>query len=229
MFLSQLILNPHNRNVQRDIADPYQMHKTLTTRCFAEANIIAQRNVARAEAEGAHGLLFRLDVDPMNNRLIMLAQSHVQPNWAGLPAGYALQVHGPKSFNLTDALVAGQTFRFRLRASPTKRIGNSTKFKQDIGKRVPIKKEEELLAWLNRKSEQHGFSIVRVQTGTKDRQFSRKDGYSMQWHSICFDGVLVVHDPDALRIAVESGIGTAKGMGFGLLSLAPLSRQSGAG
>ena len=80
MFLSQLTLNRHNREVQRDIADPYQMHKTLTTRCFGEEVIVAQSNVARANAPNAHGLLFRLDADPRDGRLMLLAQSRVRPN-----------------------------------------------------------------------------------------------------------------------------------------------------
>ena len=223
MYLSQLKLNRHNRQVMSELARPYEMHRTLTTRCFDAVAINAQRNASRAEAEGAHGLLFRLDVDPRTNQLILLAQSQARPNWAGLPDSYALEVRGPKEYDLTDKMVAGQALRFRLRASPTKRLGNSTQFKQDIGKRVPIKIEDEQRQWLDRKGERHGFSVVRVQISGKDRQFGHKEGCNMQWHSVCFDGVLVVRDPDAVRMAVEAGIGTAKGMGFGLLSLAPLS------
>jgi CRISPR system Cascade subunit CasE len=229
MFLSQLTLNPRSRDVQRDCADPYQMHKTLTTRLFSEMSIAAQRNSSRASADGAHGLLFRLDVDPRDGQLKLLAQSQARPDWSGLPNGYALEVNGPKEYDLIGKLAVGQTFRFRLRASPTKRIGNSTQFKEDIGKRVPIKKEDELLAWLGRKGEQHGFSVMRVQISGKDRQFGHKAGYSMQWHSVCFDGVLAVRDTEALRLAVEAGIGTAKGMGFGLLSLAPAPSPDGRG
>lgn len=222
MYLSQLKLNCQNRQVMSELARPYEMHRTLTTRCFDAAAIVAQRNTARAEAEGAHGLLFRLDVDPATSQLILLAQSQTRPNWAGLPDAYALEVHGPKEFDLTDKLVAEQAMRFRLRASPTKRLGKSWPFKQDIGKRVPIKDEDEQLKWLERKGREHGFSVVRVQISGKDRQFGHKAGCNMQWHSVCFDGVLVVQDPAALRMAVEAGIGTAKGMGFGLLSLAPM-------
>lgn len=229
MYLSQVTLNPRSRDVQRDCADPYQMHKTLTTRLFPVTSIVAQRNTPRTHAEGTHGLLFRLDVDPRDGSLMLLAQSQAHPEWAGLPNGYALEVNGPKEYDLIGKLSAGQSLRFRLRASPTKRLGNSTQFKQDVGKRVPIKDEEEQRRWLDRKGEQHGFSVVRVQISGKDRQFGHKDGYSMQWHSVCFDGVLVVRDAETLRLAVEAGIGTAKGMGFGLLSLAPLSRQSGEG
>jgi CRISPR system Cascade subunit CasE len=228
MYLSQLNLNRQNRQVLSELARPYEMHRTLTTCCFDAASIIAQRNTSRAEADGAHGLLFRLDVDPRDGRLTLLAQSQARPDWAGLPNGYALEVNGPKEYDLVGKLAVDQTFRFRLRASPTKRIGNSTQFKQDIGKRVPIKKEDELMAWLGRKGEQHGFSVMRVQISGKDRQFGHKAGYRMQWHSVCFDGVLAVRDAEALRLAVEAGIGTAKGMGFGLLSLAPVSYGAGA-
>jgi CRISPR system Cascade subunit CasE len=229
MYLSQLKLNRQNRQVMSELARPYEMHRTLTTCCFNGAAIIAQRNTSRAEADGAHGLLFRLDDDPRTNQLILLAQSNARPNWAGLPDAYTLEVRGPKEYDLTDKLVAGQALRFRLRASPTKRLGNSTPFKQDVGKRVPIKKEDEQQQWLDRKGEQHGFSVMRVQISGRDRQFGHKEGCNMQWHSVCFDGVLVVRDPEALRVAVEAGIGTAKGMGFGLLSLAPLSSQVGEG
>jgi CRISPR system Cascade subunit CasE len=229
MYLSQLKLNRHNRQVMSELARPYEMHRTLTTRCFDSAAIDAQRNTARAEAEGAHGLLFRLDVDTRTNQLILLAQSQARPNWAGLPDAYALEVRGPKEYDLTDRLVAGHAMRFRLRASPTKRLGNSTKFKQDIGKRVPIKDEDEQRTWLDRKGDEHGFSVVRVQISGKERQFGHKEGCNMQWHSVCFDGVLVVQDPAGLRVAVEAGLGTAKGMGFGLLSLASIASQTGDG
>ncbi len=223
MYLSQLKLNRQNRQVMSELARPYEMHRTLTTRCFDAATIIAQRNTSRAEADGAHGLLFRLDVDPGTNQLILLAQSHARPNWAGLPDAYALEVRGPKEYDLTDKLAEGQTYRFRLRASPTKRLGNSTPFKQDIGKRVPIKIESEQLDWLNRKANQTRFQNPQG-SGQRESQAVRPQvGHDMQWHAACFDGVLMVQDPDKLRMTVESGIGTAKGMGFGLLSIAPVS------
>ena len=38
---------------------------------------------------------------------------------------------------------------------------------------------------------------------------------------VCFDGMLIVTDADAMTAAVRDGIGAAKAFGFGLLSLAP--------
>ena len=40
--------------------------------------------------------------------------------------------------------------------------------------------------------------------------------------AVCFEGVLKVTDEDLFTETVENGIGSAKGFGFGLLSLAPI-------
>ena len=222
MYLSQLTLNPLNRQVCNELANPYEMHRTLTTQCFASDAITAQKNTPRADADAAHGLLFRLDVHPSNNDLLLLAQSQLLPNWAGLPNGYALKIAGPKDFQLTDKLTIGQTFGFRLRANPTKRLSAGHAGIKKDGPRVPLKTEDEQLQWLARKSQMHGFKLLRAEIGEQGDAFGRKVGHAMRWKSICFTGTLQVVDPAALALAVQAGIGTAKGMGFGLLSLAPL-------
>jgi len=227
MYLSQLTLNPLNRQVLSELARPYEMHRTLTTRCFDGTTITAQHNTTRAEAPstGAHGLLFRLDEDSRNNQIVLLAQSQTEPNWAGLPDGYALEVHGPKVFNLKDKLAAGQMFGFRLRANPTKRMGKSAERQDTIGKRVGIYEEEDQLKWLTRKGEQHGFKVLRAQIEKDQVLTGHKKEHAMKWLSVQFNGVIEVQDPTELHNAIAYGIGTAKGYGFGLLSLSPLNRQ----
>ena len=44
----------------------------------------------------------------------------------------------------------------------------------------------------------------------------------LQFYAVQFDGVLQVTDADLLVRAVQAGIGSGKGFGFGLLSLAPV-------
>ena len=238
MYLSQLFLNRSNRQVLRQAGQPYEMHRTLATCCFEQTAIDAQKNVARAktlETNSAYGLLFRLDFDRNSDDLVLLAQSQVKPDWGNLPAGYALQVQGPKQFDLKNQLVVGQVLGFRLRASPTKRIGNSTLFKQDIGKRVAIKKEQEQLEWLERKGMQHGFELRKKMHDEEEEKVIdtvvSKEGHQlgfkhegntehdMRWYSVLFNGTLIVKNPDLLWLAIQCGIGSAKGMGFGLLSL----------
>jgi CRISPR system Cascade subunit CasE len=45
--------------------------------------------------------------------------------------------------------------------------------------------------------------------------------FDLQYVSVLFDGVLQVIDPAQMLEALRKGIGSGKGMGFGLLSLAP--------
>lgn len=222
MYLSQLTLNPLNRQVQSELSNPYELHRTLTTRCFASEAVAAQRNTARGEAEGAPGLLFRLDIDPHSEHWVLLAQTQLKPAWEGLPAGYAVQVDGPKEFDLSGKLHVGHQLRFRLRANPTKRLSAGPNAGKTDGPRVPLTKPEEQTAWLERKGRDHGFELVQHEIGEVGAAFGRKPGQSMRWKSVCFSGILRVTDPAALALAVQNGIGTAKGMGFGLLSLAPL-------
>lgn len=222
MYLSQLTLNPLNRQVQSELGNPYELHRTLTTRCFATEAVAAQHNIARGEAEGAPRLLFRLDIDPRSEQWVLLAQSQLKPTWDGLPTGYALRVDGPKEFDLNGKLQAGQQLRFRLRANPTKRLSAGPNAGKTDGPRVPLTKPEEQRAWLERKGHDHGFELVQHEIGEVGAAFGRKQGQHMRWKSVCFSGILRVIDPLALTLAVQNGIGTAKGMGFGLLSLAPL-------
>jgi CRISPR system Cascade subunit CasE len=77
---------------------------------------------------------------------------------------------------------------------------------------------------LQRKGERGGFRVLAVRTsnqqditGTIQRDQQK---HPLKFASVQFDGTLQVTDPDLLREAVRQGIGSGKGLGFGLLSLA---------
>jgi CRISPR system Cascade subunit CasE len=110
---------------------------------------------------------------------------------------------------------------FRLRANPTAK----RKFPSGDRKRVGLYREEEQMAWLMRKGEQGGFRTLSVRTSGQDTLRGRvKRGektHSLRLLAVQFDGLLQVTDPDRLRETVRQGIGSGKGFGFGLLSLAP--------
>ena len=151
MYLSKLTLNPHNRQVQRELANPYQLHRTIMS--GFPASLPEDERV-----------LHRLEIDPRSGELSLLVQSVHRPDWAPLlEAGrerYLLQSpQGPKQFQ--PELPVRSLLRFRLTANPTVK----TRSNRDPGKktRVPIIHEEKLLAWLERKGEQHGFRVEFVQ------------------------------------------------------------------
>ena len=137
-------------------------------------------------------------------QLLLLAQSQIKPVWEGLPAGYALEVRGPKDFDPASKLSTGQTYGFRLRANPTKRMSAGHAGVKKDGPRVPLKTEQEQRDWLARKSVMHGFTLLRAEISQKDDLHGRKDGYAMRWKSICFTGVLQVTDPAALALATNA-------------------------
>lgn len=214
MYLSKLLLDPRHTQARRDLANPYDMHATLSW-------AVAEREEER--------LLWRLE--PTRREAVLLVQSLTPPNWAALLArhpGYAtLDARSPKAFE--PALEAGQLLRFRLRANPT-----VTKFDPDKGKskRLGLVKLEEQLAWLERQGERCGFEVLGAMVSSAERVRARKpgkvaqederdEGHRITLQSVTYDGHLRVRDPERFRLALQEGIGPAKALGFGLLSIGP--------
>lgn len=200
LYLSQLVLNPHSRQVQTELRNPYEMHRTL-------AHAFGQ-----GERYQAARCLFRVDQLPSTGHWYLLVQSLVAPQWEYLPHAdrYLLEVPAVKAVD--TAVITEGRYRFRLRANPT--------VKRD-GKRLPLRDEEAQLAWLQRKGTAHGFTLVsvRVRDATACRTRTAGDQVATL-EGVTFDGVLRVVDPTAFHAALEGGIGAGKGFGFGLLSLA---------
>jgi CRISPR system Cascade subunit CasE len=217
MYLSRLILNPRSHRVQRELAEPYEMHRSLM-KAFPPDLVPGEERV-----------LFRVDEHPRLG-LMLLVQSWDAPDWTWLAEdgarGYLLAIAEPnpavKPFDLNLAM--GQSFIFRLRANPTKRLGRGAE--KNASKRIGRHTEDEQFAWLARKGEQHGFRVLQAQVSRdgkiENEKAIERDGkeHKLELLSVRFDGVLQVTDPDKLIQALQTGIGSAKGFGFGLLSLA---------
>jgi CRISPR system Cascade subunit CasE len=210
------------------------MHRTLL-RAFPEGTVGLGR-----DNDAAAGVLFRADEKPHEDFITVLVQSKIAPDWNFLNGQKDTREHGyllPTSsindgkvnpsmteFDLENKIRAGQTLAFRLRANPTKRLGKSAT--HNIGKRVGIYDEDKQVKWLEDKAKVGGFSIIRVMVSRDERirdEIHREDQtYDLQLLSVQFDGLLRILDQNMTRKTIEKGIGSAKGFGFGLLSLAPL-------
>lgn len=206
MYLSRLILNPRSRRVQSELANSYEMHRTLS----------------RAFADGYEDdrVLFRVDLDRRTGVPTVLVQSHHAPDWSVLPeSAYLLPgpSDNPASKPVDPAFAVGQLLSFRLRANPVRRDRAS-------GDRQGLLQEDQQRAWLDRKGETGGFRVVRCHVIPEGllsiRQRRAGSEHDVSLLSVRFEGLLQVTDPQALRRTLERGIGPAKGFGFGLLSLA---------
>jgi CRISPR system Cascade subunit CasE len=209
LYLTRLTLNPRSREARRDAASAYELHCTLRTRLFGDT----PQEAGRA--------LFRVERDADTGISTVLIQSHLAPNVAALPSGYWLHPPEVRSdyAEKLQAIATGQYLRFRLLANPT------VKRKNAEGKpaRYGIYKETEQRDWLARKLADNGAKLIDFSVNRLAVQNFRKHNGNEkpQTHfAVRFDGILQVVDPDKLRAAIAGGIGSAKGYGFGLLSLA---------
>jgi CRISPR system Cascade subunit CasE len=216
MYLSRLILDPRSRQVRREVAEPYEMHRTIM-RAFPDAG------------QGGPGrVLFRVDssAQPGPTGLTLLVQSESQPDWGWLSTepGYLLPgvADNPAYKPFRPVFSPGQRLAFCLRANPTVK----RKFPgESSSKRVGLYKEEEQREWLARKAEQGGFAVLAVDlmpegiTGGKIHR-SREESHSLHLFGVRCEGLLQVIDPGRFLETLAGGIGSGKGLGFGLLSLA---------
>lgn len=244
MYLSRALLNPVSRAVRADLADIANLHRTLM-RAFPDD--------AGPRPREAHGVLFRVDDDPRRGRLVLLVQSTTRPDFTRLPEGYFLDLRDDLGFAEPGALVnpairdvddersrirAGDCFRFRLRANPTRRIDTKSGAdgKRRNGKRVELRDDTARLDWLRRKAEASGFEIDGLKGGARgpdvwvreerkligrrpDESGARK---TLTFGAVLFEGRLRVTDAALFREALAKGIGSGKAYGFGLLSIAPI-------
>jgi CRISPR system Cascade subunit CasE len=227
LYTSLLLPSPRSRQARYDLSHPYDLHRTLS-RAFpelppapTEAGKTAEQ-LAADEARREVRCLFRME--EAKRGLIVLAQSRIAPDWEAITAAFPdYFVNLPEVKAWTPRFVEGQKLAFRLRANPTVKRN---------GKRQALLGERERLQWLARQAEAHGFTLPtiatiggdtlpnaqvqeeRVQTGETARDFK------VIHNAVSFEGALRVTDPLRFAEAVASGIGSAKGFGFGLLSLA---------
>jgi CRISPR system Cascade subunit CasE len=204
MFLSKLILDPRHPQARRDLADAYEMHRTLARAFAPDANTPPARFLWRLER--------RADYQPAT---VVLVQSEQPANWSALHAlpGYADAIAANKDVNLETLIQPSARYRFRLLANPTV---------TREGKRYGLTREEEQMAWIARQGGRHGFSVLGCVRGADERLQVRqgRSGNRITLHTALFEGLLQADAPESLRQGLLNGFGHGKAMGLGLMSLA---------
>jgi CRISPR system Cascade subunit CasE len=160
--------------------------------------------------------LTRLDETDQGLRLLLLSPTPpTRPDWCPEPCWHSKLI--------SESFFEHSTYRFSLVANPTRKVKSERNPKN--GRRVPLVQREELLGWLTRKGEQHGFTLDPEQTKTtpRPRQPFLKKGASGTHTATEFSGIVTVTNPPLFREAALHGIGSAKAFGFGMLCLAPVT------
>lgn len=190
----------------KKIVDSYAWHQRLWE-CFP------------GEPERKRDFLTRIDELEGAFRVWVLAKRKpIRPDWC--PAeGFVIK-------EIASSFLSHSFYAFDLRANPTKCISerHSDGTMPRHGKRHPLVKPEDLRVWIDRKGQTGGFRIVDhkpLEIGPMvGHDFPSKE--QRAYHGgVQFRGVLEVTDPAKFIETYSSGIGSAKGFGFGLLLLAP--------
>lgn len=204
MYLSKLTLDPRHSQARRDLADAYEMHRTLARAYAPDADTPPQRFLWRLE---------RSNDSQLSN--VVLVQSAHPANWSLLEAipGYAETIQPNKPVDLEKLIQPQRRYRFRLLANPTV---------TRQGKRLGLIREEEQFAWLGRQGERGGFTVLGCVRGAEDRLQVKqgKTGHRITVQTALFEGVLQAENVALLRASLLGGLGHAKALGLGLLSLA---------
>src|SRR5690606_13379869 len=223
MWLTKIVPDLRYRQTRADFRTAGNLHRKL----IRLSSDLGEERIANPRQQS--GLLFR--IEETRNELYLLVQSHSPLRVDRLGPGY----HGVQMRNLDPFLARldkGSRVRYRIVASPTKRLGRSENNTQRLGLKEPPKKPREYTwalrgaaaeEWWHSRAAANGRELLSTyaQTlddvrdpGTADR--SRK----IRHPAVRFDGEAVISDVDAVRHAVLNGIGRGKSYGCGLLSLA---------
>lgn len=206
--IARIRLNPHSRDVQRDLRDATQLHRTVM-RMVPDGLGDAPRQRA--------GLLYRLDETDTSSTLLVQA-TVLDP--ARLPTGYG-QAEVKSLAPMFTALRKGLGVRFRIVLNPVKRERLTLEEKGKRGRIVPLSGADADQWWLRRATEAGLDLHVLTPTTLEPVRPRGRDAPRMRHSLLRYDGTATVTDPDAVRAAVVHGIGRGKPYGAGLLSLAP--------
>jgi CRISPR system Cascade subunit CasE len=217
MFLSRFEINIARRSARNLLASPQRLHAAVLAAFPAEhrRHTDEGRVLWRVDQHQHHTVLYL--VSPQRPDLTHLVES------AGWPTtqGWQTRDYTP----LLDRLNTGDRRAFRLTANPviTRRKSETATRSQRFG-HVTV---EQQTTWLLDRVDKHGFAVVDGNSkepdvavcGRRTWAFPRQR-QSVTIATATFEGTLEITDPAALRRALTSGIGPAKGYGCGLLTLA---------
>jgi len=162
--------------------------------------------------------LFRVEQEKTGVGAFILMQSQEEPTM-GIES---VEVKAKRDYPLN--LAAGQRLRFLLQANPVKTIKDEKGRKNAKGEikkcRVPLIKEEEQLQWLKRRFD--GIvKLEQMQVSPCLPLYFHKQGHAGKIVPVKFEGVAVISDATSFRALLEKGVGPAKALGCGMLSVAP--------
>lgn len=169
--------------------------------CYDWHKFIWEALPERADAK--RDFLFRVDVK--DRKVMVLLLSAVPPR----------EDSRFETKPVAETFLSHLAYRFQLRANPT--------FRRSADKRrIAIYRQEELDKWFRRKLEVIGCEVISIIVDHPHDEIFTKDGKRGKHVSVDAEGIVKVKDANAFSAGFRTGIGSAKGFGFGMLMLQPI-------
>ena len=193
--LSKLVLNPLNKHARRDIASPYEMHRSVCRLFDSQARHAS--SLWRWEPEPDHGAvaLVQSQGDPDIERM--------EPGWGTLEGPIRIDRHLER---LTDGLLV----EYRI-------VVNAVFIERATGKRKAVPRSQMADWWVEKaercagmKAAADSLAFLRDSAPIKGRG---------ELVTARLDGIAEVCDADLLRHAILKGVGRARAFGCGLLTV----------
>jgi CRISPR system Cascade subunit CasE len=209
MYLHKIHLDLRCKEARRDVSDPYEMHSTLC------------RAFSAPDAKCPQGsFLWRLEPERSSDGMSKIViQSRELPDWSRInllewfweQPSMPIDIEQKLDF---EHVKIGDSFRYRLRANPSARKN---------GKRIGLFNTDAQIAWFQRQGEMNGFKSLTIHR-SEERMLTgqKRSDRPIRVFSVLYDGILEVADTALFSKAVMGGIGHAKAMGLGLLSVVPV-------
>lgn len=238
-YLSRIWMNPLRPKAQLFLRNPHALHAAVLG------------GLSRQPVD--ERVLWRLEPDP-KHRAELLVLTDSMPSWehlveqAGWPAADEPQQLVRDYQTLLDRIQRGREFRFRVRANPVSATRQPLKpsatqeklltGERPRGVRVPHRTAAHQLTWFTDRLDKWGFeAVVSPESGpavsliARDRLVFSKGADTTKHRVVLstatFDAVVRVTDPAQARDRLLSGVGSAKGYGCGLITLAPMRAVEG--
>lgn len=214
MILSMLKLSRSDCNVLK-IKDIYSLHRTVYS-LFPQASVgdrVNSDKLAEISSNGRDFLFVDKGGDFHGRQILILsAREPLNPEYGEI---HSKQI--PESFLQMD------NYGFEVVLNPVKRDNRT-------GKLISVRGRENLLQWFINKTEQGGVGFEVFPQTLQVNHIGvlkyQKDGATCTHNTATFTGKLKVSDRSRFIRVFEQGIGRAKGFGFGLLQIIPISIEN---
>ncbi|MDS1269792.1 type I-E CRISPR-associated protein Cas6/Cse3/CasE [Lipingzhangella sp. LS1_29] len=207
VWLTRITPDPRSAEARADLAQAGNLHRRLM-------KLLPPTELGDSPRQAA-GLLFRVEESRSGTTILAQSTHHLVADQ--LPDGYG-QLEHRELTPLLEALEVGRVVRYRIVASPTKRLGRSKQ--RGVSETTIPLRGPDADAWWYSRARNHGLEPRSVTAQDRNDSVDRSRGRRIRHAAVQFQGVATVTDPASAREAVLHGIGRGKSHGCGLLSLA---------